>query len=121
MISTFNIISLIFVHFLADFVLQTDFQAKNKSKSFKALILHTLTYSVFTAFLWGILFGLTTIVGAKVFLITLLFHTVTDFFTSKLNKSLIDKGDIHTFFVSVGFDQVLHYVQLILTFIYLTN
>jgi len=29
---------------------------------------------------------------------------------------LIGKGDVHNFFLSIGFDQVLHYVQLFVTY-----
>ena len=48
--------------------------------------------------------------------ITFVCHTITDYFTSRLNSKLWAKGDVHNFFVSVGFDQVLHYVQLFLTY-----
>ena len=49
-------------------------------------------------------------------IITFICHTVTDYFTSRLNSKLWAKGDVHNFFVSVGFDQVLHYAQLFLTY-----
>lgn len=48
--------------------------------------------------------------------ITFIFHTITDYFTNRLNSKLWAKGDVHNFFVSVGFDQCLHYVQLFLTY-----
>lgn len=35
------------------------------------------------------------------------------------NPKLWAKGDVHNFFVSVGFDQVLHYTQLFLTYYWL--
>ena len=54
-------------------------------------------------------------------LITFITHTITDYFTSRLNSRLWAKGDVHNFFVSVGFDQVLHYVQLFLTYQILFN
>ncbi len=58
-------------------------------------------------------------------------HTITDYFTSRLNTSLLPKreshptdygyfkeigGNIHNFFVSVGGDQCLHYAQLFGTY-----
>jgi hypothetical protein len=49
-------------------------------------------------------------------LITFVCHTITDYFTSRLNSRLWAKGDVHNFFVSIGFDQVLHYVQLFTTY-----
>ena len=73
--------------------------------------------------------------------ITFIFHTLTDFLTSKLNtklwnkveqnKELLDNDNegynveyfkekigksIHNFFVSIGFDQYLHYIQIFLTY-----
>jgi hypothetical protein len=119
------ILSIIFIHWFADFVLQTDWQAKNKSKNNKALLSHTWTYSL----VWytiGVFYAmsdpnyipwsLTLFV-----LITFVAHTLTDYFTSRLNSKLWAKGDVHNFFVSVGFDQVLHYAQLFGTFYLLTK
>lgn len=119
------ILSIIFIHWFADFVLQTDWQAKNKSKNNKALLSHTWTYSL----VWytiGVFYAmsdpnyipwsLTLFV-----LITFVAHTLTDYFTSRLNSKLWAKGDVHNFFVSVGFDQVLHYTQLFGTFYLLTK
>ncbi len=54
-------------------------------------------------------------------MITLITHTITDYFTSRLNSKLWAGGKVHYFFVSVGFDQVLHYGQLFLTYHYLFN
>ena len=50
------------------------------------------------------------------FFITFLSHTITDYFTSRINKKLWEKGDTHNFFVFVGLDQILHYFQLFLTY-----
>lgn len=86
------ILSIIFIHWFADFVLQTDWQAKNKSKNNKALLSHTWTYSL----VWytiGVFYAmsdpnyvpwsLTLFV-----LITFVAHTLTDYFTSRLNSKL---------------------------------
>jgi hypothetical protein len=48
--------------------------------------------------------------------ITFICHTATDYYTSRANMILWEKKNVHGFFVSVGFDQFLHYVQLLLTF-----
>lgn len=84
------------------------------------LLNHTMVYSgVFT--IASIIYTVAT--GNYLMLVfgpvTLLFHTTTDFFTSRLNSKLWAKGDVHNFFVSVLFDQFLHFVQLFLTFYYL--
>lgn len=116
-----EIFTIIIIHWFADFVLQTDWQAKNKSTNNKALLSHTLIYSLS---FWGLLglcnmwfnFGLNIKFGIYYLLITFITHTLTDYFTSRLNTKLWNKGQVHNFFVSVGFDQVLHYVQLFTTY-----
>ena len=118
-----EIFSILLIHWIADFVLQTDEQAKGKSKHWRPLIEHTLSYS----FIWLCLLPVYVlfIVGIENYapwsgfifvVVTFICHTVTDYFTSRLNSRLWLKGDSHNFFVSVGFDQILHYVQLFLTY-----
>lgn len=103
------------VHFLADFVLQTDWQVKNKNNNFKALISHTLTYSlVWFAMSFVILEN--TISSVIFAIITFVTHTITDNITSKYVKYFFDKKDTHNGFKIIGFDQILHYLQLYLTF-----
>ncbi len=120
--SLIEIFTIIIVHWIADFVLQTDKQAKGKSKNWDDLISHTTLYSM----IWGLpiytLLSLNsnswnTESNAVLFMImTFIAHTITDYFTSRLNSKLWEKGEVHNFFVSVGFDQVLHYLQLFSTY-----
>lgn len=119
------ILTIIFIHWVADFVLQTHEQAINKSSNNFYLTQHVLSYTftwIFAFALWmaiivygtelnGYDFGHTRMI-LWFFPITFVAHWITDYFTSRLNSYLHKKGDIHNFFVSVGFDQVLHYVQL---------
>ena len=108
------------IHFVADFLLQTDWQAKNKSSDSNALWAHTFVYSTTIAVLaipfinevWQFFF---------LFYATLLCHTGTDFITSRISKKYFDKQDYHNGFVIVGLDQVLHYIQLFLTFNFILN
>jgi hypothetical protein len=122
-----EIFSILIIHFIGDFVLQTDKQAKGKSKNWGDLLSHTLTYSGFWLFIgtmWSISSNIYTHFNYlfdwwivwKFSIITFIFHTITDYFTSRLNSKLWTKGDVHNFFVSIGFDQILHYVQLFLTY-----
>ena len=126
MITFIELIFFLLVHWVADFCYQTDEQAKNKSKSNYYLLSHTVTYSA----IWFIFIALylmtikseEPVMFFKIGLftvITFLSHTVQDYFTSRLNTKLWNKGDTHNFFVSVGFDQVLHYIQLIGTYLLL--
>ena len=115
-------ISLLAAHFVGDFVLQSDFVAINKSKSWKVLLFHCLIYSA--CFLpWGWKFAV----------VTFYLHFVTDWVTSRITSKLwfferryygadmpIDlsddwyyvEGKRHWFFVTVGADQLIHYVTL---------
>ena len=113
---------IIFIHWFADFVMQSDWQAKNKSKNNRALTGHVLTYSALwipPVLLYSAITGNIAILLFP--LITFVCHWITDYFTSRLNTKLWTQGDVHNFFVSVGFDQVLHYGQLFLTFYLLTK
>lgn len=113
-----EILSIIILHWIFDFVLQTDKQAKGKSTSNRQLTMHVLTYStgwLITANIYAI-FTNNWYMIALFAPITFICHWITDYFTSRLNSKLWAKGDVHNFFVSVGFDQVLHYVQLFLTY-----
>ena len=126
-----EIFSIIIIHWIADFILQTDKQAKGKSKNWSDLLSHTFTYTLtwFAGFII-VLIGCWLYENyTKIYQhlpfdyhiywflpITFICHTITDYFTSRLNSKLWAKGDVHNFFISVGFDQVLHYVQLFLTY-----
>ena len=117
-------LSIIFIHWLADFVFQTDEMARGKSKNFSDLVYHTTVYSL----VWLITIPIITYFDnieqytVKYILfvaITFLIHTFTDYFTSRINAKLWEQKKVHNFFVSVGFDQFLHYLQLFLTYYFL--
>ena len=120
MISLTEILVILFIHWFADFVLQTDKQAKGKSKNWSDLLSHTIIYSICWVFLPLILlcFSVENLPQKLLWLIPITFicHTITDYFTSRLNAKLWAKGNVHNFFVSIGFDQYLHYLQLFITY-----
>jgi uncharacterized membrane protein HdeD (DUF308 family) len=103
-------------HWIADFILQTDWQAKNKSKAWKPLLMHTGNYSVVMGIVAAFIlpYGFAPVIYFVA--ITFLCHTVTDYVTSRINARLWGKQKVHLFFVSVGFDQLLHYAQLFITY-----
>lgn len=143
------ILGIIIVHFIADFIFQTEKQAKEKSSNFLQLLHHSFTYTTIWA-IAGIFYVLFNIKSydnwdlSLFLLITFVFHTLTDYYTSRLNKKLLPASynmilkinvnekpktfwhypqgqNFHNFFVGVGFDQVLHYFQLFITYYLLTK
>jgi hypothetical protein len=126
--SLFSIFYLLLLHWVADFICQTDWEAKNKSTNNEALISHTSMYSIITfggLIIYAIIAAtssLDTISVGSILLftaVTFVTHTFIDYYTSRVNSYFWQKKDSHNFFVSVGFDQVLHYVQLFLCFKYI--
>ena len=139
-INVYVIFAILFIHWLADFVLQTSKMAESKSTSNYWLTAHVLTYTAvwfiaclfYCAFLDGTSWtprGIRLVFDFPI--ITFICHWITDYSTSRLNTKLLPKreehptekgyfkqvgGSIHYFFVSIGGDQILHYVQLIVTF-----
>lgn len=107
-----TVLALVAAHFVGDFLLQTEWEATEKWHDFDALSQHTVTYAVLFIF-WGVPFVLITLVA----------HTLTDYFTSKINHRLAESaktsGKWHNFFAMIGFDQTLHYAQLFVTAYYL--
>lgn len=125
-----TILSVLFIHWVADFVCQTDKMAQGKSKNWTDLISHTGLYSAVWLIPVCILIGINVPHQTTEFyvsmslwfcIITFIVHTLTDYFTSRLNSKLWADKKVHYFFVSIGFDQWLHYVQLFLTFKFLTS
>lgn len=109
------IIFILLIHFLADFGLQTHEQTQNKSSDNLYLFYHVAVYSG----IWFIaLLGhpYTEKGGQYISLfvfITFILHFCTDYVTSRISKKFFEKQDYHNGFVVVGFDQLLHYVQLL--------
>ena len=122
MLSLFEILIIIFVHWFADFVLQTSKQAEGKSKNLRPLLNHTLIYSSVWIPVITLLFYVqniplnSMIIPIIFFLVTFVSHTVTDFISSRITSYLWKTNQVHNFFVVIGIDQVFHYIQLFLTY-----
>lgn len=118
MIPTILIFALIAIHWVADFVLQTHWQASNKSKNWWALSAHVATYTGALLLLTGVvIYGIPglAVMSIPAFLMWVLLNGVIHFgvdaVTSRASSKLFAK-DWHNFFVVVGFDQVIHYFTL---------
>lgn len=117
-------ILIVVIHWIADFIFQAEKWSLGKSKSWTPLLKHTATYSSFWIIPVLIMTGELTKSFAFV-VITFIAHTITDYFTSRVVSKKFAKGyygsPIPNFgaFSTIGFDQVLHYLQLILTWHFL--
>ena len=108
-------------HYWADFTMQTNWMATNKSKSVKALSAHVGVYTGMMAifamslalsgyFSLPGMFGFVLLNGAL--------HFCVDFCTSKITSRYWSQNKMHEFFAVVGFDQLLHFNCLLITLVY---
>lgn len=104
-------------HWVADFVLQSDWMAKGKSVSLVPLTAHVAVYTVVMTLVAP--FAIPGNIAAMQWvLINAALHWVVDYFTSRTSAPLFKAGDYHNGFVVVGADQFIHLVCLTLTTVY---
>lgn len=119
------VLSILFIHWFADFVCQTESMALGKSKSWNSLLEHTFIYSILWfpfAIAYNVITDSVHVNPILLFpVITFICHTATDYYTSRVNVRLWEEKKTHEFFVSIGFDQFLHFTQLFLTYYLLTK
>jgi len=104
----FDLIILVWVHWFADFVMQSHSMATNESKSNIWLTKHIIVYTLFLI-PFGLIFALINGIA----------HWITDYYSSRLSSKMYAKGDTHNFFVVIGFDQALHITVLLLSYMYI--
>jgi hypothetical protein len=120
-----TIIYILSVHFISDFIMQSDEMAKGKSTSIKWLTLHILSYLkgficsaiifyITITLIWGRITSPLLILAYC--LVNAILHWVTDYFTSKETSRLWAELKVHQFFIMIGLDQLIHATCLILTF-----
>jgi hypothetical protein len=129
---------IVVIHFIADFIFQAEEWAVNKSKSIGHLFAHVSMYTMIWSLLGNFLFAspcdasflgycvntpkLVSFLG-----ITFVAHFITDYLTSRVVSQKFANNQygspIPNFgaFTVIGFDQVLHYGQLFLTYYILTK
>ena len=110
------------VHWVADFVLQTHWQASNKSKRLDALARHVSTYTVCLFFTALFIFPTTEFDFLWFTLVNGALHFCTDYVTSRWSSRMWAAQRWHDFFVVIGFDQLIHQVTLAVTlWVFLSN
>lgn len=126
MINIYTLIFLMFSHWVSDFILQTDYMARGKSKTSLPLLLHILCYSI------GMSIFAFTMLDEKAAFWFLIFnaylHYIIDYYTSRISSKLHAENKIGSttipnfgMFTVIGFDQFLHFVSLVVTYMFLTT
>lgn len=110
MIELSTIIMILCLHFVSDFILQSNWMAQNKSKSNLALSTHVLVYSL--PFM---------LIGFWYAIINASLHFIIDYFTSRATSKLWKEEKVHWFFVVIGLDQTLHFICLFSTYVIIFN
>lgn len=122
MIQIHAILTIIVCHWIFDFLYQRSSWAEGKSKNMRCLLKHTSLYSI----LWVIPMLFLLKQWYIFVIVTFILHTITDYFTSKKVSDKFAKKEFGTetlpntgAFSWIGFDQVLHYIQLFVTYLIL--
>lgn len=99
------IVIILALHFIGDFLLQSDRMSKNKSKSLRWLSAHICVYTL----------ALTPL-GLTFAMVNGFAHLCIDYGTSKATSRLWEAKKTHWFFVVIGADQLVHYALLFWTY-----
>lgn len=102
-IDILTMLFLMFLHWVADFVLQSRYVAEHKSEDISLLGAHCIIYAL--PFI---------IIGFKFAVFLCLTHFLIDYVTSRQTKHCWKQHRVHDFFTIIGFDQFLHATILML-------
>lgn len=99
------------VHYVADWLAQTSWMARNKSHSNLALNVHVAVYTLILAV--GCAWWFESAAGGVVFAaVNGVLHWFVDAITSKVTAWAHERKHHRTFFNVIGFDQLLHQLSL---------
>lgn len=106
MIELSTVILILFLHFIADFLLQPHWIASNKYKCGKEMAIHGTIYLLVLAHIdpaWALL--------------NTLIHVIVDAWTSNVTHKLYEREKYGAFFKVIGLDQFIHTACLLLTYV----
>lgn len=113
------IMSVIVLHWVADFVFQTRWQMRNKASCIYALSAHV---GMYTAAIGVYAFAiLAPILALKWTLINGILHFITDVLVSRCTKYFWNKRQYQNFILMIGVDQIVHYACLFGTLVLFLN
>lgn len=126
-ISIYAIVVILVCHWFFDWFLQTDEMSKGKSKSNFTLFYHVWVYLIGLAIMttlilvgsdrgWGAVINNKVEFALTFTLINAFAHFVTDWVTSRATSGLYKEERYHDFFVTIGADQMVHYITLFGTY-----
>lgn len=110
-----DVLIILIAHTFADFWVQTDNQAINKSSSNAALLVHVTTYTnilivCFVVLTWN------PVAAVLLASVNGLMHLATDYVTSRVGKYYYAKEMRRRFFQVLGVDQFIHIAGLLFTY-----
>ena len=121
MIQLYIIILILFNHWIFDFFLQTREMANNKSKSNYHLAEHVMIYALGLLLISPILFPMSIVFALIWIAVNAVAHFFTDYVTSRATSALYEQKRYQDFFNVNGIDQMIHYITLFGTYVWLKN
>lgn len=125
MISFYTLSTILIIHYLFDFVFQSEWMAKNKSKELNPLMLHICVYSMGLVLM--MMFNIHLFVNVPIYVLNLWFwtnltaHFLTDFISSTISAHFFSNNKTRYGFLTVGLDQLIHYLTIFYTLLLLQN
>ena len=107
-----DIVLIIILHFIADFLCQTREMGLRKYSSNLILFKHIAAYST----VFFVASFLTPAFGLMFVVVNGLAHTITDWCSSRIGKWFHEQNQMYWFFATLGLDQTVHLLTLILTY-----
>lgn len=107
-----DIILIILLHFVADFLCQMRWMALGKCTSNTVLFQHIAAYSS----VFFVASFLTPAFGLMFVLVNAIGHAITDWCSSRIGKWFHEQNQMYWFFATLGLDQTIHMLTLILSY-----